>query len=210
MDSPRLPWWDEIAWMVRTSRRDAALLPGWLSAPVRLDDSDREGAVRTLLRGYKNTPAELNDAYLNDVADATGSGRYAADAGQHLWMTWDMLREMQTRGMTIGGHTVNHPVLTRAPREIQRREIGECSRRLSEELGQPMRFFSYPVGGDQAFDAVTRQCLREVGVQYAFSYYAGYRRFSDWDDYDIRRVPVEADLSAQWFRSTLLLPQLLA
>lgn len=210
LDCPRVPWWDEIAWMVRTSKRAAAPLPGWLPAPVRFDDSDREGAVRTLLRGYKNLPAGLTEAYLNDVADATGSGRYAADAGKHLWMTWDMLREMQTRGMTIGGHTVNHPVLTRAPREIQRREIGECGRRLAAELGEPMRFFSYPVGGSEAFDAVTRQCLRDLGVQYAFSYYAGYRRFSDWDDYDIRRVPVEADLSADWFRSTLALPQLFA
>jgi hypothetical protein len=196
--------------MVRTSRRDAAVLPGWLPAPVRFDDSDRESAVRTLLRGYKSQPAGRTGAYLNDVADATGSGRYDADAGEHLWMTWDMLREMRGRGMTIGGHTVNHPVLARAPREIQRKEIGECSRRLYAELGEPMRYFSYPVGGSQAFDAVTRECLQETGVQYAFSYYAGYRRFADWDDYDVRRVPVEADFSPDSFRSTVVLPQFFA
>jgi peptidoglycan/xylan/chitin deacetylase (PgdA/CDA1 family) len=210
IDAPRVPWWDEIAWMVRTSRRDAAVLPGWLPAPVRFDDSDRESAVRTLLRGYKSQPAGRTGAYLNDVADATGSGRYDADAGEHLWMTWDMLREMRGRGMTIGGHTVNHPVLARAPREIQRKEIGECSRRLYAELGEPMRYFSYPVGGSQAFDAVTRECLQETGVQYAFSYYAGYRRFADWDDYDVRRVPVEADFSPDSFRSTVVLPQFFA
>jgi peptidoglycan/xylan/chitin deacetylase (PgdA/CDA1 family) len=155
-------------------------------------------------------PAEATAAYLDDIADASGTGRYDSQEGGHLWMTWDMLREMKAGGMTIGGHTVNHPVLARAPRQAQRQEIEECSRRLATELGEPMRCFSYPVGGAGAFDAVTRACLREVGVQYAFSYYAGYRRFEDWDDYDIRRVPVESNQTSDRFRSVVVSPRLFA
>jgi peptidoglycan/xylan/chitin deacetylase (PgdA/CDA1 family) len=210
IDAPRVPWWDEIAWMVRTSKRSAADLPGWLPATVRFDAPDREGAVRTLLRAYKAMSADATEAFLNAIADATGSGRYDPQAGGHRWMTWDMLREMKAAGMTTGGHTVNHPVLARAPREIQRKEIEECSHRLATELGEPMRYFSYPVGGGEAFDSITRECLKEVGVRYAFSYYAGYRRFGDWDDYDIRRVPVEPYLTPDWFRSIVVLPQLFA
>jgi peptidoglycan/xylan/chitin deacetylase (PgdA/CDA1 family) len=112
--------------------------------------------------------------------------------------------------MTIGGHTVSHPVLARATHEIRRNEIEGCSHRLAKELGEPMRYFSYPVGGRGAFDSVTRECLKEVGVQYAFSNYAGYRRFGDWDDYDIRRVPVEKHLTTDWFRSIVVLPRLFA
>ena len=48
--------------MVRTSKRGAADLPGWLRAPVRFDDPDREAAVRTLLRTYKAMPAEANES----------------------------------------------------------------------------------------------------------------------------------------------------
>lgn len=210
IDAPRLPWWDEIAWMVRTSTRGAANLPGWLRAPVRFDDADREAAVRRLLQTYKAMPAEANESYLNDIADATGSGRYDPHASGHQWMTWDMLREMQAGGMTIGGHTVSHPVLARATREIQHNEIKACGDRLAGELGRPMRYFSYPVGGPGAFDGVTRQCLKEVGVQYAFSYYAGFRQFGEWDDYDIRRVPVESYLTRDWFRSMVVLPRLFA
>lgn len=210
IDSPRVPWWDEIAWMVRTSKRRATNLPGWLGATVRFDDPDREGAVRTLLQTYKRMPAAATDAYLNDIADATGSGRYDQQASGHWWMTWDMLRAMKASGMTIGGHTISHPVLARAPREIQRKEIEGCSQRLATELGEPMRYFSYPVGGPDAFDSITRECLQNVGVRYAFSYYAGYRGFEDWDDYDIRRVPVESNLTRDWFRSIVALPQLFA
>jgi peptidoglycan/xylan/chitin deacetylase (PgdA/CDA1 family) len=210
IDSPRVPWWDEIAWMVRTSRKDAAELPRWLRTAVRFDEPDRERAVRTLLRTYKSIRGEVTDAYLNDIAEATGAGRCNQQAGEHSWMTWDMLREMSAGGMTIGGHTVNHPVLSRAPRDVQLQEIEACSRRLATELGEPMRYFSYPVGGSQAFDAVTRECLKRIGVQYAFSSYAGYRRLQDWDDYNIGRVPVESYLTADWFRTILVLPQFFA
>jgi peptidoglycan/xylan/chitin deacetylase (PgdA/CDA1 family) len=209
IDSPRVAWWDEIAWMVRTSRQHAVELPRWLSRAVPFDEPDRERAVRTLLRKHKSISGGETEAYLNDIAEATASGRCKQQA-ERSWMTWAMLREMRAAGMTIGGHTVNHPVLSRVPAEVQLHEIETCSQRLETELGEPMRYFSYPVGGWRAFDAVTTQCLKRAGVQYAFSYYAGYRRFEEWDDYDIRRVPVESYLTRDGFRSIVTWPQAFA
>lgn len=208
IDAPRLPWWDEIAWMVRTSQRAGVDLPVWLDCSLSFDEPDREGALRTLLRRYKAMPAESAPAYLQAVAAAAGTGRCPPGVGEQLWMTWDMLREMKAAGMTIGGHTVNHPVLARLTAEDQRHEILECGRRLATELGEPMRYFSYPVGSSNAFDATTRECLREAGVSYAFSYYGGYRRFDDWDDYDVRRVAIETEMNADWFRCVVSLPKL--
>ena len=209
LDTPRVPWWDELAWMVRTSPRDALELPDWLPEHVRYE-SDREDAVAALLRVYKAMPTESTDRYLDAVAKATGSGRCGVEVGTDFWMSWDNVREMQAAGMVVAGHTVTHPVLTQASAERRRQEILGCSQRLSEELREPMRYFSYPVGDLRAFDAITRDCLREAGVRYAFSYYGGYRRFDDWDDYDIRRVGVETHLTSDWFRSSVSLPQYFA
>jgi peptidoglycan/xylan/chitin deacetylase (PgdA/CDA1 family) len=210
VDAPRLPWWDEIAWMVRTSRQIQVELPGWVPSPILFDEPDREGAVRTLLRAYKAMPAESTDLYLDAIAEATRSGRCGKDAGTGLWMNWDMLREMRAAGMTVAGHSATHTILARAPRERQRDEIFGCATRLAQELGEPMRYFSYPVGGPNSFDSVTQDYLREAGVRYAFSYYGGFRRFGDWNNYDVRRVAVEPYLTADWFRSIVTLPQLLA
>jgi peptidoglycan/xylan/chitin deacetylase (PgdA/CDA1 family) len=212
LDAPKVPWWDEIAWMIRTSTRDRLELPEWLPAPVRLDrsTSNREAAIRHLLRTYKTMPAESTARYLDALADATGSGRCSAEMGRNLWMDWEMLRQMRAGGMAIGGHTTNHPILARATPLRQREEIVGCGRRLAEVLGEPMRYFSYPVGGRQAFDAVTRSCLREAGVRFAFSYYGGFRGFSDWDDYDVRRVPVETCMTTDCLRAIVTSPMLFA
>jgi hypothetical protein len=99
-------------------------------------------------------------------------------------------------------------VLARLPQPAQREEIVACGRRLAEELAEPMRYFSYPVGGPDAFDDGTRACLREAGVQYAFSYYGGYRTFGDWDNLDVRRIAIEREAGPGTIRAIVTLPWL--
>jgi len=205
-----VPWWDEIAWMVRTSEQDRVGLFSWLPTRVLFDEPDRAGAIQTLLRAYKAMPAESTGRFLDAIAETTRTGRCSADVGISFWMTWDMLREMKAAGMTVAGHSVTHPILARTSIERQREEIVGCGNRLAEEMGEPMQYFSYPVGGTNSFNSVTQECLREAGVRYAFSYYGGFRRFGDWNNFDIRRVAVETYLTPEWFQSIVTLPQLLA
>jgi peptidoglycan/xylan/chitin deacetylase (PgdA/CDA1 family)/CelD/BcsL family acetyltransferase involved in cellulose biosynthesis len=206
IDSPRLPWWDEIAWMVRTSRQAAVDVAPYRPSPIPLDTPDRERAVRALLRIYKSIPSRDTGAYLETLSRTTGSGRYGSGGIESLWMTWDMLREMQAKGMVIGGHTVDHTILARMDPATQRSQIAGCAMRLHAELGTVMDSFSYPVGQRHDFNQATRNCLKECGVKYAFSYYGGIRSAADWDQYDIRRIAVESDISFDQFRAITLLP----
>jgi peptidoglycan/xylan/chitin deacetylase (PgdA/CDA1 family) len=210
LDSPRLPWWDEIAWMVRTSPRRRIELAPYFSTPIVYDEPEREGSVRALLRAFKAMPSSATDAYLDAIASATETGRYRLPDVLSLWMTWEMVREMRVHGMAIGGHTADHVVLARLSEERQRAQINGCAQRLQAELGEPMRWFSYPVGGLQAFNQATRRCLVECGVEYAFSYYGGVRTFDDWDRYDIRRIAIESETDSDLFRAMVLLPQVFA
>ena len=208
IDEPRLPWWDEIAWMVRTSKKSGVEMPGWLDGRVTFDEPEREQAVRALLRAYKELPDDRTTAFLDATGEATGTGRPPPDVVDlgSFWMTWDMIREMHRGGMTIGGHTVHHPVLSRLSREEQAKEIATCERRLKEELGIPMQTFAYPVGSRDAFNADSRDCLRERGVLSAFSYYGGIRRLSEWDDYDIPRMAIEQETTFDEFRAMVMFP----
>lgn len=213
VDSPSVPWWDEVCWMIRSATGTRLELPEEFGGPYELDraaDPELTTATRTILRRYKKVPGDRSEAFLAALAEAGGSGRCDVDEAAELWMTWDMVREMRGAGMSFGGHTHSHPVLSRLQPEQQDREIETCRRRLDEELGPGITAFSYPVGGYTAFDDVTRACLRNHGFHWSFSYYGGWQRPGRYDPLDLPRTAVEREDTLAKFRSLTALPQLFA
>jgi peptidoglycan/xylan/chitin deacetylase (PgdA/CDA1 family)/ubiquinone/menaquinone biosynthesis C-methylase UbiE len=209
VDNPSVAWWDELAWMVKQSPRRALDRGDWLECSLALD-GDRRRAIAELTRTYKSLPSDRTEAFLDYCAEAAGTGRCDPRAGADLWMTWEMAAKLRDAGMTIGGHSVTHPVLGRAEPELQKREIEECALRLREELGLPMRFFAYPVGLRGSFDDATRRILRGAGVELAFSLYGGYVRPGQLDPYDVPRTTVGLSVGPRAFRALLGFPGFLA
>ena len=87
-------------------------------------------------------------------------------------LTWTQVREMQESGwVSFGAHTMHHPDLGNLadPAKVQR-EIGECRTVLEQQLGHPVRIFSYPFGriGDHGLHAV-----KEAGYDWAVTIIPG-------------------------------------
>jgi peptidoglycan/xylan/chitin deacetylase (PgdA/CDA1 family) len=209
LDGQATAWWDEIAWLVRTSERTEVGPDGWLDQAVSFDEPGRQRAVALLRRRCASLPGGQVGEFLGWLVDATGSRSRSAER-QAEWMTWDMARELKQGGMTIGAHTVTHPVLASVSAEDQRSEIEGSLRRLESELGDRPQLFSYPVGWRTSFTPSTKALLRESGVRLAFSNYGGYPSPANWDPYDIRRTNLSPDTGMSLFRATATLPQLFA
>ncbi|WP_417475366.1 polysaccharide deacetylase family protein [Luteimonas mephitis] len=203
IDRPRLPWWDEIAMLVRTTTAARLDMHDWIATPLQLA-VDREGCINALLRAYKQLGPAPATAFLERLREQTGASG-VGPAPKH-WMDWDMIREMAGGGMTIGGHTMDHPVLATLPASAQQQEITGCASRLQEELGQPMDYFAYPVGGRQSFNSDTFACLDQLGTRNAFSYYGGFATRRS-HRYDLQRVAIEAHMGQPLFRAITQLPQ---
>ena len=61
-------------------------------------------------------------------------------------MSWDQLRSMDRELITVGSHTVNHPILSTLPPDQLRFEIIESRRWLEDKLGREVKCFCYPNG----------------------------------------------------------------
>jgi peptidoglycan/xylan/chitin deacetylase (PgdA/CDA1 family) len=61
-------------------------------------------------------------------------------------MNWDELRSIDPGLVTIGSHTVNHPILTTLQPDELSFEILTSRRLLEEKLGRPVEYFCYPNG----------------------------------------------------------------
>ena len=204
IDRPSLPWWDEIAWLVRGSTRARIELRPWFDEPLALA-THREVQIHAVLAKYKSLQASEAAAML--AALRTASGLLPPDTIAEHWMDWDMIREMADNGMTIGGHTVDHPVLSRLSKERQRQEIEGCAARILAETGRPMEYFAYPVGSPWAFNDDTRDCLEAAGVRRAFSYYGGEASPSS-PRFDTPRVAVEPNVGLPDLSAMLRLPRI--
>jgi peptidoglycan/xylan/chitin deacetylase (PgdA/CDA1 family) len=179
-------------------------------AEVAFDEPDRVHAVTTLVDACKRLPHHTVDAFLDRLAEAAGTGRAGPSEWPDQWMTWDHARDLLASGMSVGGHTVDHPILARLDAEGQRAQIEGCRRRLREELGIPMRWFSYPNGDPGSYDAVTRAALADAGVELAFTFDGSRPALDALDPYAITRSTVSAATSRALFAGMVTVPEVFA
>ncbi|MFO1022461.1 MAG: polysaccharide deacetylase family protein [Planctomycetales bacterium] len=208
LDHPHISWWDDVSWMVKNSTREKLPSSHWIQGETEIDRDEPQKTIRTLLQVYKSLPGDETPRYLDFLAAATGSGRCPQEQATGIWMTWDMVREMHQGGMSFGGHTVNHPILARLNPAAKEYEICESCARIQHELGTPVKYFSYPVGGPTAFDRWTHAALQKAGIQWAFTYGYGTQASRSDFPYTIPRIPVESDFNMLHFRAMTTWPSL--
>ncbi|HAN46728.1 MAG TPA: polysaccharide deacetylase [Cyanobacteria bacterium UBA8156] len=81
--------------------------------------------------------------------------------------TWEQLREMQQSGLIeIASHTVNHIPFDRLTPDQIRTELVESKRVLEQNLGVPVRYFTYAEG---IHDAVSKRLVAEAGYEAALT-----------------------------------------
>jgi peptidoglycan/xylan/chitin deacetylase (PgdA/CDA1 family) len=86
-------------------------------------------------------------------------------------MTVSQLREVDNYGLvSIGAHTLNHPILANEDDENAEREIAGSINGLADLLNHEIRYFSFPNGiPDLDFGEREKRCVRENGIKLAFS-----------------------------------------
>lgn len=82
---------------------------------------------------------------VRDIADA--AGLRVEPICSELCMDWDELRAFgKDELVTIGAHTVTHPILSKVPAERVEREMRDGAAEIERVLGVRPVHFSYPVG----------------------------------------------------------------
>ncbi|MCA9019848.1 MAG: polysaccharide deacetylase family protein, partial [Planctomycetaceae bacterium] len=120
LDDRKVAWWDEIAWMIQNSQRNQIEPNPFFPEGLSLKLEDRSFSKSRAVKTYWSLKDEQTEDYLNLLASQTGSGRAPTELAKSLWMTWDMIREMQQAGFDFGGHTVDHPILAQISVDRQR------------------------------------------------------------------------------------------
>jgi peptidoglycan/xylan/chitin deacetylase (PgdA/CDA1 family) len=118
--------------------------------------------------------------------------RAAVAAPAQLMMTAKQVKAVHETGMTIGAHTVTHPILAKISLDRARKEIVDSRARLEQITGAPVRLFAYPNGRPgRDYRREHAALARELGFEAAVTTAPGaagsggdlYQipRFTPWD-----------------------------
>jgi peptidoglycan/xylan/chitin deacetylase (PgdA/CDA1 family) len=188
--SARTLYWDRLArGFHRTPRSSLSLPDGELHWT---GDRERAAALNEVVRRLKLLPQDEKEHRVGTILEALGAPEPAATPGQPLALDWDQVRRMAGDGVDIGGHTHDHPILSRLPLERAEAEIRTCVARIETELGRPARSFAYTNGGASDFGVEHERVLAQLGIQAAFSLIPGPASWNEARDRPlaIRRIMI--------------------
>ena len=186
----RVPWWDEIAYIVKRSRRPRFRLEYPHPQDFDLENDGPAQCVMHVLRLYKQPAMRDHARFLEQLEHASDSSRPGSGA-ERCFLDWNEAREMQHGGMAFGSHTHNHGILSKLPPKNQLEELTLSREILERELGRKIDTLAYPVGARDTFSAETVEALRQAKYRAAFSFYAGFNAAGSIAPFDIRRCGVD-------------------
>lgn len=140
-----------------------------------------------LVLKYDAQPAERDRVLDALLVELGGDERALCEA---LYMSWDEARAMAQSGIELGGHTVNHPILSKLAREEQAREIDLGAKSMARELGAPARTFAYPWGRRWDFDQNSVAAARASGFSCAVTMHAGVNT-PKTDRFALKRLAID-------------------
>jgi len=83
------------------------------------------------------------------------------------------LKQLDSAGMTIGAHSMSHPMLSHLPPELARAEITESRACLETVLGKRVWAFAYPFGDAQSVTPQILDMAKDAGYATAFLNWGG-------------------------------------
>jgi len=110
------------------------------------------------------------------------------------------LQELASAGMTIGAHTLSHPMLSQLPPELAYAEVSESRTRLESVLQKRVWAFAYPFGDPQSVTPRVLAMAKEARYEAAFLNFGGGLGTA-LPPYALPRVHVTAEMSLAEFEA---------
>jgi peptidoglycan/xylan/chitin deacetylase (PgdA/CDA1 family) len=174
--------WDVAAYCFHHTRRRRVTLP--LLGTADMDAAEPAVLAERWIDRLKAAPQTEQARATAELPAALGveppDGVLAA-----FYLSWDQVRIMTASGVTLGAHTLSHPILSRLEDKGIRAEIEESKRRIEEETGQRVATFAYPSGRAGDFDNRAVEAVRRAGFSAAFTLRSGPTRLRA-----VRRAPM--------------------
>jgi len=177
-DKLEMLWYVELYLLLMQAKvQDQAVRVREITVPkIPADPGQRRSLWLTLLRSLSQVDAATRSVFLREAATRFGllpswKMRYLDDPllrERFQLLRLPELKQLRDAGMTVGAHTLSHPVLAEQVADLARVEIEECGKRLGESLGQPVWALAYPFGDPGSAGEREFKLAADAGYQCGF------------------------------------------
>ncbi|MFT4517660.1 MAG: peptidoglycan/xylan/chitin deacetylase (PgdA/CDA1 family) [Halioglobus sp.] len=156
-----------------------------------LSPEDRFNSAEAIIRSIKHRDPELRGRLVEDIEKRVG------ELPSDLMLTDTQLQSLASAGVTIGAHTVNHPILASVSDHIAESEIAKSKEQLESLLQKDVEVFAYPNGTPGTdYRVEHRDMVERLGFKAAVSTHWGVStalsdryqlpRFTPWDREELK------------------------
>lgn len=153
VDNSSMVWVNELNWLLH--HHPEVAIP---RASQVLCKSERAHPSVIIDRAVQRYDPKVIQPLIAELRLEVGVNPDALSRDLRLYVTWDELDEMASRGVTIGNHTVTHPNLPRLSEQEQREEIVSAWHQIREHAGT-VPSLAVPFGYyDSVSEAIATEC----------------------------------------------------
>ena len=197
LESPKLPWWDRVAYVIKQSkvrRLNLNLYPGSIAPPISIDLNSvpHVVAISTIIRAILDETITDVPWFLEQLAAQAEVAVDQAHLSRALFMNWEQVRNLadSSGDLTVGSHGHSHQKLAKLDEESQRHELAVSKQILENRLGREVSALAYPYGWPGTYTLATKRAAVESGYRLAFASREGVNRLGVLDPFEICRLGV--------------------
>ena len=208
-ETPAMLWYEELYLMLLDAGEPIAVsLPEASVSLGPIPADQKHECWWDLVQQLSQFDGQARRGFLDRFRDqlrlpANWRERFVQDstlAARFLTLDAAGLQQLAAAGMTIGAHSLSHPVLARTPDDLAWQEISESRGSLEKALGQTVWAFGYPFGNAATVAQRDIRLAEQAGFRCAFMNVDGglgarINRFA------VPRVHVTADMTLSEFEA---------
>ena len=167
INSKKLFWVDKIECCINNSKKnkfDIKIQNKYYS----FDLSNKFSKIKALTeikKLCKLLPKKNKDKVIKDLSSTlniTPSIKYGKN---YETLTWANVRKMnKSKLITFGAHTIDHDILSYLKKNEMEYQVTESIKKLSSEISENVRHFSYPEGQQNHFNKDVIRFLKKKGI----------------------------------------------
>jgi peptidoglycan/xylan/chitin deacetylase (PgdA/CDA1 family) len=169
-------WYEDLYRMVKAAPGDAGLAVG--GKRVRKDSLSAQQLVGLWLGQVEEYSKQNSSDRARSLCALRGEwllpeSGYEGETSGHGLMNRHELEKLAGQGMSVGAHTMSHPVLAKMSSELAEEEIRECKTRLESLLQQEIWALAYPFGNPGSAGVREMTMAENAGYDCAFLNFGG-------------------------------------